>query len=244
MDCGTIGQTVGTWLWPRTCSHCREDLSADAASPLCLACRLKLAPNRPPYCLRCAEPLRRGDHCQRCERRLFACSPVRAAFLYKDAAVSLVHAFKYGGRRSAARAAGDWMATAFSGFPELARPDLLVPMPLHPSRRRRRGYNQALLIAEALGERLDLPVREALMRVRDTPTQWSLGRADREKNVAGAFQALRASELAGKSVLLVDDVCTSGASLEACAKTLLAAGAARAGAYVFARQTHALGEPI
>lgn len=242
MDTGTIAQTVGTWIWPRVCAHCREDLSADADTPLCLACRLKLTPSEPPYCLRCAEPVRRGSHCARCERRVFACSPVRAAFAYRDAAVSLVHSFKYGGRRSAARAAGDWMASAWSRYPELGVPDALVPMPLHPRRRRQRGYNQALLIAQAMSERLGIPVLEALVRERETPPQWSLGRAERAKNVAGAFSAVATHRFEGRKLLLVDDVCTSGSSLEACAQTLLRAGAARVSAYVFARQVNVLGE--
>lgn len=242
MDCGTIAQTVGTWLWPRLCAHCREDLAGDAASPLCLACRLKLTPNEPPCCLRCAEPIKRGSHCARCERRLYLCSPIRAAFLYKDAAVSLVHSFKYGGRRSAARAAGDWMASAWERFPELHAADALVAMPLHPRRRRYRGYNQALLIAEPLSERLDVPIVDALARERETPPQWSLGRADREKNMANAFSVKNADLVAGKNVVVIDDVCTSGASLEACAKTLLSAGAARVAGYVFARQVNAIKE--
>lgn len=242
MDCGTVGQTVGTWLWPKACAHCREDLSADAASPLCLACRLKLLPVEPPFCGRCCEPLARGAHCRRCERRPFSCSPVRAAFRYEASAVSMVHAFKYNGRRSAARAAGEWMASAFARFPELGRVDAVVPVPLHPARRRQRGYNQAALIAEAFAARLDLPVVDQLRRMRETPPQWSLDRKAREENVRGAFCVLKASEIKGLNALLVDDVFTSGASLEACAEALLNAGAARVCGYVFARQANLLRE--
>ncbi len=240
MDCGTIAQAAARWVWPRSCAHCREDLPPADDSPLCVGCRLALAPHSPPFCPRCCDPVRDGRrHCPRCERRLFQCSIIRAAFLYRDAAVSIVHAFKYGGRRSAARAAGRWMAQAWPRLPELGAPDALVPVPLHPRRRRQRGFNQALLIAQALGEELGVPVVEPLERARDTRPQWSLGREERERNLRDGIVAARPQLAAGKKLLIIDDVCTSTASLEACARALRRAGCADARGYAFARQSDA-----
>lgn len=238
MDCATIGQSVLHWVWPRICAHCREDLPKDYEGPLCNPCRLKLVSCEPPFCLRCAQPLRPPrTHCLACSTRLHACRMVRAAFLYRQAAVSLAHAFKYRGRRSAARAAGAWMGACLPRFPELGRPDYLVPMPLHPHRRRERGYNQALLIAEGLSESSGIPVRELLVRRRLTRPLWSLDREARRKNLEGAFEfSGPPAEAAGANLLLIDDVATSTASLEACARVLQQAGAAQACGYVFARQ--------
>jgi ComF family protein len=127
------------------------------------------------------------------------------------------------------------MACRLSRFPELCGHDTLVPVPLHPRRLRQRGYNQAGLLAEGLARLAGLPVLELLRRCKPTRPQWDLDRQSRRDNLAGAF--LASSQARGRRVLLIDDVCTSGASLEACARALRRAGAARVAAYVFARQT-------
>lgn len=241
MDTTALQQSALHWLWPQICAHCREDLPQDALSPLCLGCRPKLPPCEPPRCERCAEPVAaQRAHCERCEKKLFACSMIRAAFQYKDAAVSLVHSFKFRGRREAARTAGDWMGSALPRFPELGKPDALVPMPLHFRRRRERGYNQAKLIADGLSPWADAPVEELLVRLRETRPLWALRRDDRQAALRGAFACPKPELVAGRRFWLVDDVCTSGASLEGCAQSLLAAGAASVRGFVFARQAQPL----
>ena len=223
-------------LLPQTCAHCREDLSPVAASPLCPRCRLGLTPAEPPFCLRCAEPLPGARRlCRACSGRPFACRLMRAAFLYRGPATGLVYAFKYRGRRTAAKVAGLWMAAAFPRFPELSGYEALVPVPLHPRRLRERGYNQALLLAEGLAPALALPVWNILSRSKSTRPQWDLDKESRRRNLAGAFAA--GPQARGKSLLLVDDVCTTGASLEECGRALHRAGAARVAAFVLARQT-------
>ena len=224
------------WLLPQTCSHCREDLPEDWAQPLCAGCRKGLTVSQPPFCMRCADPLSGGGVlCRSCAGRPFACRLVRAAFLYRGPVPGLVHGFKYRGRRDAARTAGRWMAARFPAFPELSGFEALVPVPLHPRRARERGYNQAALLAAGLSGGTGLPVLDLLERVRDTRPQWDLGREPRRKNLAGAFRAQAGAR--GRSLLLVDDVCTSGTSVEECGRALHRAGAARVAAYVLARQT-------
>jgi ComF family protein len=231
-----LGALAWHWLLPQTCAHCREDLPPTQSAPLCEPCRKNLCFSEPPFCRRCAEPLAGGqDLCRACTGRSLACRLVRAAFLYRGPVPSLVHAFKYRGRRSAARAAGRWMACRLSRFPELSGHDTLVAVPLHPRRLRERGYNQAGLLAEGLARMTGQPVLDLLQRARPTRPQWDLDRQSRRENLAGAF--LAAPQARGKSILLIDDVCTSGASLEECGRALLRAGAARVAAYVFARQT-------
>lgn len=243
MDTATIAQTAVKSalhiLWPVICAHCREDLPEDHAGPLCLNCRQTLVPHEPPFCLRCADKTTPGaELCPRCAGSPHECRIIRSVFQYKDAAVSLVHAFKFRGRRSAARTAGTWMGFAMDRYPEFERPDALVPMPLHPRRRRERGYNQALLLAETLSQTISVPVEELLRRTRPTKPQWALGREARRDNLEGAFALAAAPErIEGRRLLLIDDVCTSGSSFEACAKVLNATDASWVGGYALVRQT-------
>ncbi|MBI5631750.1 MAG: ComF family protein [Elusimicrobia bacterium] len=210
-------ETLWHWIWPRTCAHCREDLPKGADGPLCRACLLLLVP----WEFSPSGGLKR-------------CPLLRAAYLYRGSAVSVVHAFKYRGQKSAAKAAGLWMAAELARFPELERPRALVPVPLHPSRLRERGYNQSLLLAESLSRACSIPVRELLVRTRKTKPQLELNRQERLKNLQHSMQARQ--RLEGGRFWIIDDVCTSGASLEAAAEALLDAGATQALGYVFARQ--------
>lgn len=199
-------------------------LSPEPASLLCAACSGSLFPHEPPYCVRCAGPAPDGAlWCRLCAGRPADCRLIRAALRYGGAATSVVHAFKYGGRRRAARVAGAWLARHWARFPELTRVQALVPMPLHPRRQRSRGYNQAALLAEALGDALGLPVLELAERPFAARTQVGLTRSRRLRNLRGTMTASRAA--IGMRLAVIDDVCTTGASFEECARALRAAGA-------------------
>ena len=138
-----------------------------------------------------------------------------------------VYALKYGERPGLARALGEEMARA---LPRGYRPDLVLEVPLHRTRRRERGYNHAAMLADALAKALRAPRLEgALSRVRPTRAQARLGPAERRANLTGAFRAVRPAALAGRSVLIVDDVITTGATHEACLEPLHAAGASALG---------------
>lgn len=221
------------WIWPEICAHCREDLRPGETS-LCGACVSLLRPVESPFCPRCQAPSPSPHHMKNCLSAPSACHLIRAAFIYNGPLVSLVHAFKYRGRRRAASWAGAKMGTALGAFPELEPYDALVPIPLHARRLRGRGYNQAGILAGGISASSGRPVMELLRRLRPTAEQWRLKRKERLTNVMGAFQA--PPEARGLRVLLIDDVCTSGASLEECAKTLLNAGAQSVSAYVLARE--------
>ena len=152
--------------------------------------------------------------------------PVRAA----------LHALKYDGMRRLAEPLGDalasrWRRAGVGG-------EILVPVPIHPAKRRERGYNQAFLLADACGRALDLPVAEALWRRSATEAQHALGRQARASNVGAAFAVLEASErlVAGRWVILVDDVVTTGATLAGCAAAHDAAGATAVSALAVARE--------
>jgi ComF family protein len=168
--------------------------------------------------------------CPRCRRLRSSVDRARAIGAYDGALRAIIHALKYDGRRSLADRLAALMRDR--GADILTGAACVVPVPLHASRRRERGFNQAADLARPLG----LPVRHALRRVRATPTQTGLPSARRHRNVRDAFAATReAQTLGGTIVVLVDDVCTTGATLDACARVLKALGAAEVRALTAAR---------
>ncbi len=143
--------------------------------------------------------------------------------------------FKYGRRPSLGRHLGRLMAEAPESLLDPRHFDLLIPVPLHPRRERERGFNQAALLAREVGSRWELRVGDRLLRrIRATEAQ-SGGRREREENVKGAFRAVRPDQVEGRRLLLIDDVLTTGATVNECAKTLLAAGADEVTVYSLAR---------
>lgn len=224
-------------LLPRACAHCREDLSR-ASGPLCRTCAGALPPPPEPACVRCAG--RRdgpSPFCADCAGRRFACRLIRAACAHRGPAASLVHAFKFRGSKPAAKAAGRVMAAALTLHPELSGFDALAAVPVHPRRERERGYNQAELIAREIAAATGLPLLDAVERARAAAPSWKLGRGERRAELAGAFapRAGAAALVAGRRVLLIDDVAATGTTFEECASALRSAGAADAAGYAFAR---------
>ncbi len=217
-------------VFPRWCVACGEAVAEGPLEHVCAKCLLEVAWAKPPHCATCGWPFygavegaRRCPHCIELEPEF---SEGRTGMLVKGVARVVVHELKYhralhlrGDLRGLLRQA-PWLG-------EFARGAVLVPVPLHPKRFRRRGFNQALLVAEALAEVAGgNKVAELLARVRDTPTQTQFDREEREKNVKGAFAVVAGAEVAaGVRYVLVDDVFTTGATLNACAETLRKAGA-------------------
>ncbi|MCU1384216.1 MAG: hypothetical protein JWL71_2913 [Acidobacteria bacterium] len=208
------------------CAACDEPLLHPTRGPVCDGCWRSILPLTPPLCDRCGDPLPAWRavsvplaRCPRCRRARPAIDRARAIGAYDGALRAIVHALKYDGRRSLARPLGGLMRDR--GAEMLAGAHCAVAVPLHRSRRRHRGFNQAVDLARHLG----LPVIPALRRVRATATQTGLPAGRRHRNMRGAFTATRAAAaLNGTVVVLVDDVSTTGATLEACARTLKGAG--------------------
>lgn len=158
-----------------------------------------------------------------------------AAFPYRPPLPALLYAFKYEGSPSAGRALSGWLAGVAAGFPELRRAEAVVAVPLFPRKQRRRGFNQAAALAEAVARALRLPVLDALERVRDTPPQWHFSREERIKRMAESFRVKNGANLKKGRLLLIDDVSTSGGTLAGCGAALRRAGAAWVGACALAR---------
>jgi ComF family protein len=167
--------------------------------------------------------------CARCRRRRSSLACGRAIGPYTGSLRDIVHALKYGGCRSLAPRLAARMRV--SGAEMLADADVVVPVPLHRRRRRGRGFNQA----EDLARHLDRPMLVALRRVRSTVSQTDLPAARRHANVRNAFALRRRRDVRGLRIVIIDDVCTTGATLEACARVLREAGAGEVSALTAAR---------
>jgi ComF family protein len=169
----------------------------------------------------------------------------RAAVRYDDVARALVHALKYGDRLDLAPTMGRWAANA--GRELLGQADVLVPVPLHWRRLWARRFNQAARLADVISTASGVPVAYgALKRVKPTAHQVGLSRSQRAENVQGAFRVNDEgkAEVAGRRLVLIDDVLTSGATVDACARALLRAGARNVDVLIFARVVNAVRPPI
>lgn len=224
-------------IYPPACPACHGPVLQNGF--LCAEC-WTLAPFiERPYCERSGAPFPQDLGAGLLSPQVLADPPVwtraRAVMLYQDGpARRLVHALKYSDRVDYAKPMGLWMARA--GAEVLEGADLLAPVPLHRRRLFSRRFNQAAALAAAISKASGKPCDPmALARVRKTPPQVGLTRTQRAENVQGAFRAPDASVIAGRRIVLVDDVMTSGATANAAARVLLRAGAANVDVLVFAR---------
>src|SRR5436190_2792142 len=231
---------------PTLCVSCREPVDGDG---VCASCWAKLSFIAPPYCPRLGIPFVYDPGPELLSMEAIANPPAyaraRAAVRYDDVARTLVHALKYQDRTDLAPAMGRWMARA--GQELLGEADILVPVPLHWRRGWSRRYNQSGALARVISRQTGVKLAsEALRRVRATEQQIGLSRTQRASNVQGAFKVApeRAADIEGRRVVLVDDVLTSGATTDACARALLRAKAAQVDALVFARVVDTHRAPI
>jgi ComF family protein len=206
------------------CVACGTPLEHPASSIICEPCWQSIRPLTPPLCLVCGDPLaswRRlepNERCPRCRETPGSISLGRAVGHYDGVLRELLHALKFSGRRSIAQPLGGLMR--LYGRRVLVGADVVVPVPLHWRRHWRRGFNQSAALAAELG----LPVVNGLRRRWHTASQAVLPAARRHANVRDAFKVRRPFRLTGACVVLVDDVSTTGATLEACARALVGAG--------------------
>jgi ComF family protein len=223
-------RSIPALLFPDRCAAC----DSLCEGPFCAACADTLIAV-PAGCPLCGEPgdealllALRPRRCARCRASPPSFARAEAPYLLGGALADAVHRFKYEGREELARG----LATLFAGC-EPPRADVVAPIPLHPRRLRRRGYDQAALLARQVSRQWGLPTRALLRRTRATPQQVGSDRRRREENVRGAFRALPAA--AGRRICLIDDVLTTGATAAEAAGTLLGAGAIRVEVRALAR---------
>ncbi len=217
-------------LFPASCAECGAAVENPEEAPVCARCLPRLPWNRAPLCLRCGVSLRNLgagiDLCGGCRDSSPIFDQARSVFLYEKPLPDFIADLKYRGRHAligflaghmAAQVRQCWNDFAF---------DRVIAIPMHETRRRERGYNQAERLADAVAQKLyGRPADALLVRNQPAAAQASLSRRDRLNNLVGTIELLGPSETAGKTVLLVDDVLTTGATADACAKALKQAGA-------------------
>jgi ComF family protein len=226
-----VAQAALNLLFPPRCAGCRKP-----GTEFCDECAKTLVPTGSVVCTSCGEPLSRPGLCLHCKAGPRAFRHVRSAFRFEGPLRQAVHALKYEKRRSVAAPLAGFMGM------QLAGPDragmLLCAVPLHPGRQKERGFNQSAELARYLGQQwgvVCLP-DHVLQRIRATERQVELDQAARQANVEGAFGVSDSAQVLGRGIILVDDVCTTGATLDACAQALRSAGASVVDGVTLARQ--------
>lgn len=212
-------------LFPLRCPVC-DDIVVPAGAGICPGCAAHLKVISSLYCMKCGKPLeeQEQEYCLDCSERKHFFEWGRALYEYGSAAAS-IYRFKYGGRREYAEFFGRHMAEVLREEIRRMAPDLLIPIPLHPARKRKRGYNQAHLLAKSISGYTGIPVcGTILIRVKNTVPMKRLNPQERQNNLKKAF-LIRGNDVKCKTILLVDDIYTTGSTIDAAAKVLLEAGA-------------------
>ena len=206
-------------LFPPHCGGCKA-----SGSLWCNACQAGLRSICAPMCEKCGKPNVASRLCNSCRAHPLQIDFIRSVVIFQGTLRQAIHRFKYQRLSSLARPLGDLLAEYWVAHD--LRADWITPVPLHAARQRDRGYNQAGLLAARLSQRVGVPMAAALLRrTRATAVQMELDAAQRRANVAGAFEC-DAPQVLNKRVVVIDDVCTTGATLDACAAALFQAGAA------------------
>jgi len=225
-------------VYPPRCLVCgREE-----AEPMCTVCRGEVMPLCAPFCDRCGVPVAAGwlvcDDCETGPEPAFAWS--QAVGQYTGVLRTAIHRLKYESKGALAAPLGELLAQSLETPSPLLPPgrqfDCIVPVPLHPSKLRSRGFNQAERIGRVLSQRRGWPIESGgLLRVRKTRTQTALHATERQRNVQGVFDTKTPLYFEGKSVLLIDDVLTTGSTISECSRVLRNAGAKRVAVLALAR---------
>jgi len=216
-------------LFPPSCSYCKETTGVDD-SPLCLKCFSQLKFIKPPYCTCCGRTFSSGNEnhlCGDCLKLSWHFDKARSIFVYEKIIAGLLHSLKYSGDMAGLETF-QHLSQQSPILDDLRIPDVILPVPLHIKRLRGRGFNQALLLAKNLfTEEKEKIQHDILLRQTDTPTQTGLSGKERRKNLNNAFVIKRPSEIIGRSILIIDDVYTTGSTVNECAKALKTAGCKR-----------------
>ena len=240
-----IGRLINI-IYPPRCPVCMEFLlngdrwNNDSPKSICAECRAGFQKISSPLCPICGIPFTSGEKdnhlCEDCLRKRPFYDRIAAPYLYKGTIVTAIHKFKYGQKRVLA----DYLGPLLAGFAVCLFTELdnaiTIPVPLHPKRLRERGFNQSLLIARYVANELKTGIDFlSLIRVRYTSPQTGLIKNERKKNVRGAFKVINPNAVKGKMIFMIDDVATTGNTLNECARTLKMAGCREVFCLVIAR---------
>jgi len=222
------GEAFLTLLYPPHCVMCKADLAR--GEYLCAPCNETARRIRPPFCKTCSQPfdgaIEQEFSCSNCAQRHFHFECAVTCYQSKGIIRELLHRFKYEGEFYLRHPLGAWLAEGLADS-RLAgeKFDYLVPVPLHPSRERDRQFNQARVLAKIAGVQTGTPLLDCLKRVRKTTTQTRFDRAERMENLLNAFKMRNNGSVQGKQLVLIDDVFTTGSTVNECARVLKNSGA-------------------
>ena len=218
-----ITRTAVQWLFPLRCPVC-DGIVTPYGEKICLECMGKLRLLTPPWCLKCGKKLKNSEeYCEDCRKNRHKYIRGRALYEYGSVSPSL-YRFKYGGRREYADYYGEEICRYLKDFIREAAPDDLIPIPLHTSRRKNRGYNQAELIAEAISRYSGIPVYSNLLRrVKNTTPLKLQNPSERQNNLKKAFNIAQ-NDVKLETIIIIDDIYTTGSTIDEAAVTLKDAG--------------------
>ena len=232
------GEALLSLFFPPHCAVCGGDTVGGVH--LCAKCGEGAQRIEAPFCQQCSQPFE-GETagsftCSNCSDRRFHFDCAVAPYLSRKVVREFIHSFKYEGRYHLRHQLAEWAAAGLEDERIRAQSfDAFVPVPLHSTRRREREFNQAEVIAELLARRAGVPVRNAIQRIRYTTTQTRLDRHERMENLRGAFRVRHPATVQDRHLIIVDDVFTTGSTVEECARVLREAGAASVRALTVAR---------
>lgn len=212
-------------VFPPRCPFC--DFVYTGPNGVCDDCKSHLRITTDPYCMKCGKQLsdETQEYCEDCKRAEHQFISGRSCFQYDGLVRHSIYRFKYAGRKEYAKVYAHYMATHFKAYVRSVSPDMLVPIPLHRRRFLRRGYNQAQLLADGLGRELGIPCRNDLIkRVKNTRPQKELDVWRRQNNLKKAFK-ITGNDVKCKTIILIDDIYTTGSTMDAVAEVLFAHGA-------------------
>ncbi len=224
MKYGNILETLTDIVFPKICPICARAVPLGWGS-ICPECAGKLTFVREPYCMRCSKPVDEDEeYCRDCTERTHVYDEGCAALIYDEYMSKSIYGFKYNGKTEYARFYADVMAEVLGDRIRRWDPDAIIPVPIHKSKLKKRGYNQAHLLSKELSKRLSIPVKSDIVtRQSATKVQKNLSAAARQNNLKKAFNVIQNS-VKLNSVLIVDDIYTTGATVDAMAGCLKDAG--------------------
>jgi ComF family protein len=237
-----VFNSLFTVFFPATCALCKNAVEDVALGVVCQLCWETVKPFQGELCSQCGYAFASQNLCSErllcggCRRGLFQFDFARAYSRFEDPLREIIHQFKYRAHPSLAKPLAGLLFSVYQSNVEGLSADLVIPVPMHKSRQRERGFNQACELSKYFGKLAHIPLQSGLlMRIKPTRVQAGLSRRERRLNLVGSFQVSSRERIKDKRVMLIDDVFTTGATVNECAKLLRQNGAQRVNVLTLAR---------
>lgn len=233
-------------LFPVYCPVCDSYMERDKSRVLCPKCWDSIIRINPPYCIKCCKPYysfnndnhrqKEGHLCNQCRRIRIYFDHTLSGGIYDGALREAIHLFKYNGKKNLSTPLGDFLYDELKTKIAFEKFEYIIPVPLHKIRLKERGFNQTLLISRRLSKNSKIPIiTNVLKKKKPTPPQADLPLKDRKRNVRGAFFLKNPHKIHGRRIILLDDVYTTGSTVNECSRVLKKAGAAEVTVFTLAR---------